>query len=63
MPLKHRRILDLNEESFGILNVASYSVIAFSAVNGPAPTQVEYAFRTPTAWESGAPGIPAPIGP
>ena len=23
MPLKHRRILDLNEESFGILDVAS----------------------------------------
>ena len=29
----------------------------------PAPTQVEYAFSTPTTWSNEAPGIPAPIGP
>ena len=37
--------------------------MAFSATNGPAPTQVEYAFSTPTTWSNEALGIPAPIGP
>ena len=41
---------------------ASASSPDISTVNGPSPTQVEYAFIMPRVPVSASPGTPAPIG-